>query len=189
MTTANNGATDSYTYDGDGHRVKRIVGNTETWQVYGVGGELLAEYAANAAPSSPQKEYGYRNGQVLITADAASNNSGVRTNFALTSNGASATAQNTTADYSGYTFQPWWAIDGARHIYPPGGDRYWRDEHGMPTSLEIDFSGIKTISEIDVYTVADYPGYFSEPYLSQTFTQYGVTAFAVCTNLRAVRTT
>src|SRR5205807_2023649 len=28
---------------------------------------LLTEYAANAPPASPQKEYGYRNGQLLIT--------------------------------------------------------------------------------------------------------------------------
>src|SRR6266852_8929513 len=61
----------TYTYDGDGRRVKRNVNGTETWQVYGLGGELLAEYAANTAAASPQKEYGYRNGQLLITADAA----------------------------------------------------------------------------------------------------------------------
>jgi len=61
-----------YSYDGDGRRVKRIVENAETWQVYGIGGELIAEYAANTAASSPQKEYGYRNGQMLITATAAS---------------------------------------------------------------------------------------------------------------------
>jgi RHS repeat-associated protein len=30
--------------------------------------ELLAEYATNASPASPQKENGYRNGQLLITA-------------------------------------------------------------------------------------------------------------------------
>lgn len=59
-----------YSYDGDGRRVKRKVNGTETWQVYGLGGELLAEYAENTAASSPQKEYGYRNGQLLITADA-----------------------------------------------------------------------------------------------------------------------
>jgi RHS repeat-associated protein len=41
----------------------------ETRQVYGFAGELLAEYAASAASTSPQKEYGYRNGQLLITAD------------------------------------------------------------------------------------------------------------------------
>jgi RHS repeat-associated protein len=39
-------------------------------QVYGMGGELLAEYAANTSYGTPQKEYGYRNGQLLITAEA-----------------------------------------------------------------------------------------------------------------------
>jgi RHS repeat-associated protein len=62
--------TSTYTYDGDGRRVKRNIGNTETWQVYGIGGELLAEYAPNTAPSTPQKEYGYRSGQLLISATA-----------------------------------------------------------------------------------------------------------------------
>jgi RHS repeat-associated protein len=57
-----------YGYDGDGRRVKRIVDGTETWQVYGLNGELLAEYAANGSSSNPQKEYGYRNGHLLITA-------------------------------------------------------------------------------------------------------------------------
>ena len=58
----------SYSYDADGRRVRRTSGGAETWQVYGLGGELLAEYAANIAAASPQKEYGYRNGQLLITA-------------------------------------------------------------------------------------------------------------------------
>jgi len=61
-----------YTYDGDGKRVRRNIGNQETWQVYGLGGELLAEYGPNASPLTPQKEYGYRNGQLLITATAPS---------------------------------------------------------------------------------------------------------------------
>jgi YD repeat-containing protein len=70
-----NNTTDSYTYDGEGRRVKRITpnqgSNQETWQIYGIGGELLAEYAANANPAttSPLKEYGYRNGELLITAE------------------------------------------------------------------------------------------------------------------------
>ena len=49
-----------------------IVGGVETWQVYGIGGELVAEYPANALPASPQKEYGYRNGQLLVTATITS---------------------------------------------------------------------------------------------------------------------
>jgi len=44
----------------------------ETWQVHGLGGELIAEYSANASASSPQKEYGYRNGQLLVTATVTS---------------------------------------------------------------------------------------------------------------------
>src|SRR6185295_16706831 len=62
----------SYNYDGDGRRVKRTVNGVETWQVYGLAGELVAEYAANGAAANPQKEYGYRNGQLLITATSAS---------------------------------------------------------------------------------------------------------------------
>ncbi len=57
-----------YAYDADGRRVKRTVGGVETWQVYGISGELLAEYAANSSAQSPQKEYGYRNGELLVTA-------------------------------------------------------------------------------------------------------------------------
>ena len=59
----------------DGQRVRRKVNGVETWQVYVIGGELLAEYAASRSPSNPQKEYGYRNGQLLITADVSSQSS------------------------------------------------------------------------------------------------------------------
>ncbi len=58
--------TSTYSYDGDGRRVKRNISNTETWKAYGLGGELIAEYAQNGSASSPQKEYGYRNVQLLV---------------------------------------------------------------------------------------------------------------------------
>src|SRR6185369_15500082 len=57
-----------YGYNADGQRVRRKLDGQETWQIYGIEGELVAEYAANGAAGSPQKEYGYRNGQLLITA-------------------------------------------------------------------------------------------------------------------------
>ena len=60
-----------YTYNADGQRTRRKIDNQETWQIYGFDGELLAEYAANAAVAQPQKEYGYRNGQLLITATSS----------------------------------------------------------------------------------------------------------------------
>ena len=47
-----------YGYDASGQRIKRTVDGVTTWQVYGFGGELLAEYAATGATGSPQKEYG-----------------------------------------------------------------------------------------------------------------------------------
>jgi RHS repeat-associated protein len=58
-----------YTYNADGQRTRRKIDAVETWQIYGFDGELLAEYSANGAAASPQKEYGYRNGQLLITAE------------------------------------------------------------------------------------------------------------------------
>jgi hypothetical protein len=75
MLTAwdSNGQQSIYTYDGGGKRVRRQSTGQSTWQVYGIDGELLAEYAAGAAPTAPQKEYGYRNGELLITAQAGAN--------------------------------------------------------------------------------------------------------------------
>lgn len=77
-----------YAYDASGQRIKRTVNGIETWQIYGLGGELLAEYAANAPFTSPQKEYGYRNGQLLITATPP-----VGTDRSLSVNGTSAYVQ------------------------------------------------------------------------------------------------
>jgi len=60
-TQANSNVVGSYSYNADGQRVRRtVVGPpssvNEVWQIYGFSGELLAEYAANAATASPQKE-------------------------------------------------------------------------------------------------------------------------------------
>ncbi|MFN8000176.1 MAG: RHS repeat-associated core domain-containing protein [Acidobacteriota bacterium] len=65
------GTTSHYVYDADGKRVRRIIGSTETWMIYGVDGELVGEYAAAASATSPQKEYGYRGGQMLIVAQTS----------------------------------------------------------------------------------------------------------------------
>jgi YD repeat-containing protein len=170
----------TYTYDGDGKRIKRIVNGMETWQVYGFGDELIAEYAVNGSQANLQKEYGYRNGELLVTADASS--AGARTNVALATNGATATAQNYTQDgyYPGQNlhFQPYYANDGVRYM-GPAGDHYWRDEHGLPSWLQIEFSDLKTIDEVDIYTVRDDYGTQEGPSATQTFANYGVTAFDV----------
>jgi len=56
-------------FDAEGRRVRRIIGGQETWHVHGIGGELLAEYGVGARPGAAQKEYGYRNGQLLVVWD------------------------------------------------------------------------------------------------------------------------
>ena len=75
MTAAQDatGGTSYYGYDGNGKRVRRVVGTVETWAIYGFGGELIAEYGANVSYTAPQKEYGYRNGQLLIAAEPNAN--------------------------------------------------------------------------------------------------------------------
>lgn len=57
----------TYTYDAGGRRVARNVNGLETWQVFGLNDELVAEYPAGSN-SIVQKEYGYRNGQMLVIA-------------------------------------------------------------------------------------------------------------------------
>ncbi len=85
-----NGQLQYYTYNADGQRVRRKVDGVETWQIYGMGGELLSEYPANGATASPQKEYGYRNGQLLIVAETATG-SAPPSGLAAISSGASVT--------------------------------------------------------------------------------------------------
>ncbi len=65
------GGTCVYVYDADGKRVKRNVGlSDETWMIYNLDGELAVEYQPNPSQGSPKKEYGYRAGQMLISADS-----------------------------------------------------------------------------------------------------------------------
>jgi YD repeat-containing protein len=101
----------------------------------------------------------------------------LRTNYALTSNGSVATASST---YSGYSFSPGAAIDGEHKglNWLNGGG--WNDGTTQyPDWLEVDFSGSKTIDEIDVYTVQDNYANPIEPTETMTFSSYGNTAFEV----------
>ena len=171
------GQSQLYVYDGSGQRIKRIVEGVQTWQVYGLGGELVAEYPANGAVESPQKEYGYRNGQLLITAEAAAG----PTNVALATNGAVATASsayNPAVCGSGAAA----ANDGDRTGRARCANRVWNDDappNTFPDSLQIDFNGSKTITEIDVVTVQDHLEWPVEPTESMTFGLYGLTAYEV----------
>jgi|GEM_PF-946750 len=122
MTSAldRDAGTTQYSYDGKGQRVRRTITNKpEVWQVYGLNGELLAEYPANGDPLAPQKEYGYRNGQLLITAEpgtasAASpialasapynNGPGIQLNWTAASGATNYRVEKATSKNGPYTF-------------------------------------------------------------------------------------
>jgi RHS repeat-associated protein len=142
MATASNGVTNTYTYDGEGHRVKRKIGYLEVWQVYGLSGEVLAEYAPNAPATSPDKEYGYRNGKLLITAS--------KTDLAL---GKTAT-QASTFSQSGVTFVPGLAIDGNTD------GAFWHassatTNYGAQNWWQIDLGASQSIGSIQVWPRTD----------------------------------
>lgn len=167
------GQTSYYMYNAAGHRTRRqVAGGQEVWQIYGIDGELVAEYPANGAVAKPVKEYGYRNGQLLITAEPP------RTNVALASNGATATA---SSQYSG-NYPASSTINGDRRGLNWNNGGGWNDAapaNTFPDWLQIDFNGNKTIDEISVFTVQDSPGTPAEPTESMTFTLYGLTAYSV----------
>jgi RHS repeat-associated protein len=126
MTSATDSSysTSYYIYDADGRRVRRRTG-AEVWQIYGVDGELLSEYAATAAPSTPQKEYGYRNGELLVSAsntapvDLALNKSVTQSSTFSNFPASLAVDGNINGDFNGahtssatnYSYQPWWQLD------------------------------------------------------------------------------
>jgi RHS repeat-associated protein len=70
IVTAGTSGANKYVYDADGKRVRRQVGPTQYWQVYGIGGELVAEYQWNGTTATLQKEYGYGGG-VTVVAESA----------------------------------------------------------------------------------------------------------------------
>jgi len=98
-----------------------------------------------------------------------------RTNFALTSNGGVASA---SSSYPGKA--PSSAIDGDRKGLNPGKDAFWNSKDGTsPQWFEVDFSGYKTITEINLFTVQDDYASPVEPYPTMEFTKYGLTGFDV----------
>ncbi|HKG97103.1 MAG TPA: hypothetical protein VKA97_04790, partial [Pyrinomonadaceae bacterium] len=139
MTTAadNTNQLSRYTYDGDGRRVRvQVASSQERWHVYGFDSELLAEYQAAAPAAAPEKEYGYRNGQLLVTASG-------RFNVALAANGGVATASSA---HTCCGFSTTGAING-NNRGPWGNGEGWNDAtpDAVPDWLQVDFAGSKTI--------------------------------------------
>jgi YD repeat-containing protein len=156
-----------YGYDASGQRIKRTVDGVETWQVYGLGGELLAEYPASGAAVSPQKEYGYRNGQLLVTANG---NTGVLTNFAL---GKTATQSSTHA--SGATASR--AVDGNTDgVFANGSVTHTLND--LNAWWQVDLGQVKTIDTIRIWNRVEFPERLTNFYVfvsDQPFTSTSLT--------------
>jgi RHS repeat-associated protein len=176
MISAQSGPdTVTYGYSADGSRVRRKIVNLETWQIYGFDGELLAEYGQDKTPINATKEYGYRNGELLVTA----NNSTVRANVASSANGATATSSSDLS-LCGSSFPARGAIDGDRlgSYWGQGGG--WADSSSgnfQSDSLEVNFGSSRTIDEIDVFTIQDTYAQPSPPTETMTFSLYGLTQY------------
>jgi hypothetical protein len=98
-------------------------------------------------------------------------------NVARAANGGVATASSTVSS----AFPPSAAIDGDRKGLNWGAGGGWNDgtRDVWPDWLEVDFSGTKTINEVDVFTLQDNFQSPSDPTPSMTFSLYGVTDFQV----------
>jgi RHS repeat-associated protein len=60
----------SYTYDGNGLRVKKVSGSTTTVYIFS-GSKVIAEYDNGAAPAAPSREYVYGGSTLLAKIDSS----------------------------------------------------------------------------------------------------------------------
>ena len=159
--TSNAGQQSIYNYDADGRRVRRNSYGQETWQAYDMDGELEAEYAAGASPSSPQKEYGYRNGQLLIAASGQS--CGVGYQGTKTWTATSSSLGHVIGHQDGSDWVANVSTDSANFmVYGPYDSTFGQGHHTARFLLQVDnTSGSDVVATIDVVT-----GYGSN-YLAQ----------------------
>jgi RHS repeat-associated protein len=163
--------TSRYTYDANAQRVRvQVASSQEKWHIYGFDGELLAEYSASSAPTAAEKEYGYRNGELLVSATG-------RFNVALAANGAIATASTA---HTCCGFSTTGAING-NNRGPWGNGEGWNDAtpDTVPDWIQVDFAGSKTIDEINVFSLHDNYTAENTPTETQTFSLYGLLSFNV----------
>ena len=98
-------------------------------------------------------------------------------NVAAAAAGAVATASSSySAEYA-----PGAAINGDRRGANWGAGGGWHDatENNFPDWVQVDFAGMKTIGQIDVFSVQDVFWSPDEPTPGMTFTQYGLRDFEV----------
>ena len=146
--------TSTYTYNADGQRTRRKIDNQETWQVYGLDGELLAEYAANSSAGNPQKEYGYRNGELLIS--AAGRNCGVGYQGTKSWGATNPALGHIVGHQEGSDWVTTVSGDSAGHLsYGPYDNSFGQGHHSAKFLLQVDnTSGSDVVATLDVVTAS-----------------------------------
>lgn len=71
MVTSTGGSSATYTYDGNGFRVQKVVSGGATTVYIFAGGKVVAEYDNGALPASPSREYIRLNAQLLATVNSS----------------------------------------------------------------------------------------------------------------------
>ena len=108
-----------------------------------------------------------------------------RTNVALAANGGAAIASSTSTG----VFPASGVINGDRKGVGWGNGGGWQDgtDNVWPDWFEVQFAGLKTIEEIDLFMVQDKYTAPGTPTLDMTFTKYGLQDFVVEVPGRAAR--
>ena len=152
-------------------------GASQSYTITPASGYTIADVKVDGVSVSAVASYTFATITANHTIAASFTSIPVRSNVALQSNGGIATSSSTYS--SNYTVT---AINnGDRKGLKWGAGGGWNDAtyNAYPDWAQINFSGQKSITEIDVFTVQD--GYATpiEPTSSLTFTKYGITAFDV----------
>jgi RHS repeat-associated protein len=103
----------SYSYDGNGLRVKKQVSGGATTVYVFASGKVIAEYDNGAAPSSPSREYVYNDSQILATI------TGSTTTYRLYDNSSARVFTNASG-----------SVTGQRGLYPYGDAQAWYETAG-----------------------------------------------------------
>jgi hypothetical protein len=156
-------------YDCGGQRVQTTANAVTRTMVYDVFGQDVADYSG----SSLERENIYRGGQLLATQPFAA----ARVNVAQSANGATASVTSSLSS----SFPAGSLINGDRKGLNWGSGGGWAGSSTgtLSDSVEVDFSGSKTIDEVDVFTIQDSYSSPSEPTSGMTFSSYGLSDYDV----------
>ena len=135
----------AYTYDGEEHRVKKLVGENTRF-IYGIGGQLIAEF--DGATGNLKKEYVY-GGATLITIEPTAVNSNGTQYTTTDSLGSPRVITNASASVV------------SRHDYMPFGEELGAGVGGRTTAMGFSNSGDNnrkkfTLYERDTETALDF---------------------------------